>query len=161
MKRWIKFTIPIAVAIVAGALVAIHIASSPSSPPSPTRPAPPTRPVVPKASGAPTAAKCERRTHRACYSPAQIQHAYDLDPVYERNIDGHGVTIAIVVSFGSPSIRDDLDHFDRTFGLPPPPSLRIIQPAGPVPAYDRTAPYRPGWAVETSLDVGLAHAPAP
>jgi subtilase family serine protease len=50
--------------------------------------------------------------------------------------------------------------FDQTFGLPAPPSLHIIQPAGKVPPY-RPIPTREGWAGETELDVEWAHAMAP
>jgi subtilase family serine protease len=109
---------------------------------------------------APTTASCERTVHVACYSPAQLQRAYDLLPLYRRNLDGRGRTIAIVDSFGSPTIRKDLATFDRDFGLAPPPSFRIIHPAGAPP------PFRPtmlmmGWAFETSMDVEWAHALAP
>ena len=98
--------------------------------------------------------------HVTCYAPAQLQRAYDLLPLYRRNLDGRGRTIAIVDSFGSPTIARDLATFDRDFGLPSPPSFRIIHPAGPPP------PFRPtrlmtGWALETSMDVEWAHALAP
>ncbi len=63
--------------------------------------------------------------------------------------------------FGSPTIGHDLQVFDQAFGLPDPPSLTIIQPAGPVPAFDPTNSDMVGWAVETTLDVEWAHAIAP
>ena len=73
-----------------------------------------------------------------------------------------GQTIAIVDSFGSPTIRADLAQFDRDFGLPAPPNFKIIQPAGPVPPFDPSE--RRPWSagrVETSLDVEWSHAIAP
>jgi len=93
-------------------------------------------------------------------SPAQIQTAYDLGPLLRRGIDGKGQTIVIVDSFGSPTIGHDLTVFDQRFGLPPPPSLRVIQPAGAVPPYRRSG-LRTGWAGETTLDVEWAHVMAP
>jgi subtilase family serine protease len=93
-------------------------------------------------------------------TPAQLAGAYDLGPLRQRGIDGKGQTIVIVDSFGSPTIAADLAAFDAGTGLPPPPSLGIIQPAGPVPAYSPTST-RTGWAAETSLDVEWAHAMAP
>jgi subtilase family serine protease len=93
-------------------------------------------------------------------SPAQIQAAYDLGPLLRRGIDGKGQTIVIVDSFGSPTIGHDLAVFDQQFGLPPPPSLRVIQPAGAVPPYRRSGT-RTGWAGETTLDVEWAHVMAP
>jgi subtilase family serine protease len=47
--------------------------------------------------------------------------------------------------------------FDSTFGLPNPPSLKIIQPAGRFPQLSD----HPGWASETALDVEWSHAIAP
>jgi hypothetical protein len=63
----------------------------------------------------------------------QVERAYDLGPLYARGYDGRGRTIVIVDPFGSPAIRRDLGVFDRAFGLPAPPSLRILRPAGQVP----------------------------
>ncbi|MDP9336181.1 MAG: protease, partial [Actinomycetota bacterium] len=108
-----------------------------------------------------------------CYSPGQFEKAYDLAALHTSGIDGRGTTIAIVDSFGSPTIARDLHAFDQAFGQPSDPSipadpailqdpkLSIIQPAGPVPAFDPTNPEMLGWAVETTLDVEWAHVFAP
>jgi len=93
-------------------------------------------------------------------SPTQIANAYNLGSLRQRGIDGAGQTIVIVDSFGSPSIATDLTDFDAAFGLPAPPSLKVIQPAGPVPAYTDTTT-RSGWASETDMDVEWAHVMAP
>jgi subtilase family serine protease len=93
-------------------------------------------------------------------TPTQIANAYNLGPLRKRGIDGAGQTIVIVDSFGSPSIATDLTDFDAAFGLPAPPSLKVIQPAGPVPAYTDTTT-RSGWASETDMDVEWAHVMAP
>ena len=108
----------------------------------------------------PTTAFCEQYYHIACYLPAQIQQAYNLPRLYRQGITGRGQTIIIVDSFGSPTVRRDLSRFDRAAGLPAPPSLKIIQPAGKVPPYQPNAD-REGWAGETDLDVEYAHAIAP
>jgi subtilase family serine protease len=76
------------------------------------------------------------------------------------NITGRGQTIVIVDSFGSPTVQRDLARFDTATGLPAPPSLRVIQPAGKVPPYKPDAD-REGWAGETDLDVEYAHTIAP
>jgi hypothetical protein len=76
----------------------------------------------------PTTADCEKEYKVACYEPAQIQQAYNLPPLYASGVTGKGATIVIVDSFGSPTIRYDLNVFDRTFHLPAPPSFRIIHP---------------------------------
>ncbi len=108
----------------------------------------------------PTTAYCEAHYKIACYLPRQFEQAYDLPVLYAKGITGKGQTIVIVDSYGSPTVVHDLAVFDRQAGLPPPPSLRIIQPAGKVPAYVADAS-REGWAGETDLDVEYAHAIAP
>jgi subtilase family serine protease len=108
----------------------------------------------------PTTAFCERHYRIACYLPAQIQQAYNLPRLYRQGITGRGQTIIIVDSFGSPTVRRDLARFDKATGLPAPPSLKVIQPAGKVPLYKPNAD-REGWAGETDLDVEYAHTIAP
>jgi subtilase family serine protease len=109
----------------------------------------------------PTTAFCMQAYQVACYEPDQIRQAYNLPVLYRRGITGKGSTIVIVDSFGSPTIEHDLGVFDRAFGYPAPPSFTIIQPAGPVPAYDPTNSDMVGWAGETTLDVEYAHTVAP
>jgi subtilase family serine protease len=111
-------------------------------------------------SAPPSTAFCERHYGIACYRPAQIQQAYNLPRLYRAGVTGRGQTIVIVDSFGSPTVQRDLAAFDRAAGLPAPPSLKVIQPAGKVPAYRPTS-NRQGWAGETDLDVEYAHAIAP
>ncbi|MGH7777028.1 MAG: S53 family peptidase [Candidatus Dormibacterales bacterium] len=65
-----------------------------------------------------------------------------------------------MVSYGSPTIASDLRVFDHEFGLPAA-RLTVVEPAGPVPAYDGSDPTRVSAAAETSLDVEWAHAVAP
>ena len=109
----------------------------------------------------PTTSQCLSLFGIHCYSPAQFEKAYNLGPLHTHGIDGRGRTIAIVDSFGSPTIANDLHVFDQTFGLPDPPSLKIIAPAGPIPAFDPTNDDMVGWAEETTLDVEWSHVFAP
>jgi subtilase family serine protease len=111
----------------------------------------------------PTTAQCESTIGIACYSPNQYQQAYDMKPLYNAGLNGAGKTIVLVDSFGSPTIEADLKKFDQAFGLPDPPSLNIITPAGKPPPFDPTdtADNMVGWAEETSLDVEYSHAMAP
>jgi subtilase family serine protease len=93
-------------------------------------------------------------------TPGQLRAAYDTRPLLRRGIDGRGQTIVIIDPFGSPTIQRDLGVFDQQFGLPAPPSFRVISPAGPVPPFHATAE-RMGAAGETTLDVESAHLIAP
>ncbi|MBV9823683.1 MAG: S53 family peptidase, partial [Actinobacteria bacterium] len=79
---------------------------------------------------------------------------------FRRGITGAGATIVIVDSYGSPTIRHDLAVYDARYGLPAPPSFKIIQPAGKVPPYKKNSDFE-GWAGETTLDVEGAHTIAP
>lgn len=110
-----------------------------------------------------TEAEClaTRTIRLPCYDPMQLRHAYDESPLLGKGIDGAGVTIAIVDSFGSPTIRRDLAVFDAKFQLPTPPALHIIQPVGAVPRFDPRTTTMVGWAGETTLDVEWAHVMAP
>ena len=109
-----------------------------------------------------TQAQCEALFTVPCYGPDQFQTAYNEQPLFNTGITGAGQTIVIVDSFGSPTIKADLAVFDAEYNLPAPPSFKIIQPAGAVPAYDPTdANGDVGWAGETTLDVEWAHSIAP
>ena len=104
-------------------------------------------------------AQCLTAIKLRCYSPVQYRVAYDLGPLYSAGITGQDRTIVIVDSFGSPTIRHDLQVFDKQWGFPNP-TLDIL-------TYGKLPKFRPGdatmdgWAEETTLDVEYAHAIAP
>lgn len=106
-----------------------------------------------------TISDCVQSAKVRCYSPLQYQVAYDLAPLYAKGITGKGETIAIIESFGSPTIRHDLAVFDKQWNLPNP-VLNILT-AGKIPAFNAKNPEMISWAQETSLDVEYAHALAP
>ena len=112
-------------------------------------------------SAPPTTAQCENAIGIACYNAAQFEHAYGTDQLYPQGINGAGQTIVIVDSYGSPTVKPDLQVYDRENGLPKPPSFKIITPAGTPPKYNPNDPTAGGWAFETTLDVDMAHAMAP
>jgi subtilase family serine protease len=102
----------------------------------------------------PTIAQCEASQGIPCYGPPELHAAYDMNSLYKAGDEGQGKTIVLVDAFGSPTIKSDLAGFDKGFGLPAPPSFKIITPEG-----------KPGsnssWVTETTLDVEWAHAMAP
>ena len=126
----------------------------------------------------PTEAQCES-VGRRCFTPQAIQSAYDVGPLYAKGINGKGITIAIVDSFGSDTIAHDLHVFDQAFGLQPmcgeegvtcsagmPNFSRLhVQGAPPtnsIPGQNSTDQQSHSiWALEVSLDVETAHAMAP
>ena len=109
----------------------------------------------------PTDAQCRAQTSQPCYSPQEIRRAYGVDKLLARGDQGKGQTIVIVDSYGSPTITSDLATFNAGYGLPAPPSFRILAPLGTVPYNPTKFPDQPNWAAETTLDVEWAHAMAP
>lgn len=109
----------------------------------------------------PDTAYCQANLGINCYSPLQYHQAYDVTPLYDAGITGANRTIGIVDAFGSPTIANDLHVFDQQYGLPDPPALTVVQPAGAVPPFDPTDATMINWATETTLDVEYAHAMAP
>jgi subtilase family serine protease len=94
-----------------------------------------------------------------CYSPQQIQTAYNVTPLLGQGLNGRGQTIVIIAATTNPYIQQDLAIFDKTFALPDP-SFQVIAPYGAAP-FDFNDDYDVGWASEISLDVEMSHAMAP
>src|SRR5882724_8056833 len=95
---------------------------------------------------------------QGCLTPHEMRVAYGVESLYEQGYTGKGQTIIDIVSFGSPTLRQDTDAFDLQFGLPAV-NLDIISPLN-VPEYDPRND-KAGWAGETTLDVQIFHAIAP
>ena len=109
----------------------------------------------------PTDAECRRLLYPSpCYSPQEMRKAYGVDALIDAGFVGKGETIVIIDSFGSPTIREDLKAFDKGYGLPDPPSFKILAPLGTVP-FDPNNSTQVNWAFEATLDVEWAHAMAP
>ena len=101
------------------------------------------------------------------FTPAQLRHAYGFDQIEFGNGtlqgDGSGQTIALVTAYHNPTIQNDLAAFDAYFGLPDPPSFRVVAQDGSTnyPVVDPAGPGTINWELETALDVQWAHAMAP
>jgi subtilase family serine protease len=127
----------------------------------------------------PTQAMCAT-VKRTCFSPQAIQSAYDLGPLYAKGLNGKGITIAIVDSYGSDTIAHDLHVFNQAFKLQPMcgeegvtctgdmPTFSILHVQGapatiaPPPTSNGTGQEnKSAWALEVSLDVETSHAIAP
>jgi subtilase family serine protease len=114
-----------------------------------------------------------------CFAPAAMQNAYNVSPLYAQGFTGRGKTIAVIDSFGSATIANDLNVFSTAFGLPHlcgeagvtctpgMPTFTILQvqgspPPNPPPPNNGTGQENHNlWALEVSLDVEWAHAIAP
>ena len=94
-----------------------------------------------------------------CFTPHALRVAYGVQALTDRGFTGKGQTVIDIVSYGSPTLQQDLDVFDQQFGLPPL-TVQVVAPLGAVP-FDPTNSGMAGWAGETELDVQLIHAIAP
>ena len=125
---------------------------------TPRDPAKATQPVIskndicPDLNGYPT-------TGVYCYTPHQFRVAYGVEALTEKGFTGKGQTVVDIVSFGSPTLQQDMDVYDKQFGLPPI-TIQIINPLGTKP-FDPSNKDMAGWAGETTLDVQIIHAIAP
>ena len=89
-----------------------------------------------------------------------MHRAYGLTSVLNAGYTGAGQTIVLIDSYGSPTVLSDLQTFDAGYGLPDPPSFKVLSPLGTI-KFDPNNSDMVGWAVETTLDVEWAHAMAP
>jgi subtilase family serine protease len=98
-------------------------------------------------------------TDTYCFTPHQFRVAYGVESLIEHGFTGKGQTVVDIVSFGSPTLQEDMNAFDQQFGLPPI-TLQIFAPLG-TKTFDPTSKDMQGWAGETTLDVQIIHAIAP
>ncbi|TMD75952.1 MAG: protease [Chloroflexi bacterium] len=119
---------------------------------SATQPDPAKNDTCPDLSGYPTAGV-------DCYTPYQFRVAYGVEALMQKGFTGKGQTIVDIVSFGSPTLQQDMDAFDQQFGLPPI-KIQIMNPLNTKP-FDPSNKDMTGWAGETTIDVQIIHAIAP
>jgi subtilase family serine protease len=117
---------------------------------------------------------------RRCFNPDAMHHSYNYASLLALGNEGQGKTIALVDSFGSDTIRNDLGVFDTAFNLPHmcgetpavscspgTPRFDILEVQGSPPPVPPPPNNGTGlenhnlWALEVSLDVEWAHATAP
>ncbi|MGN6380091.1 MAG: S53 family peptidase [Gaiellales bacterium] len=96
------------------------------------------------------------------YQPAQIDSAYGIDQLHRQGLLGQGQTIAITGAFFSPTLRQDVDHFSRRFGLPQLTGRSYREVVAPgTQRFPGDPSETQSWYIEQALDVEWAHAVAP
>lgn len=117
-------------------------------------------------------------TNRRCFTPAPMQASFNLGPLYAQGLNGAGKTIAIVDSFGYPSVAADLETFSRSYDLPlmcgmpgvacsaGMPTFSVLQSGNhqvkaPPPNNSPGQEASNAWSVEVALDTQWAHTIAP
>ncbi len=107
-----------------------------------------------------TIAVCPNSLGTDCRTPYDLRVAYSVQSLLERGFTGKGQTVVDIVSYGSPTLQQDMDTFDQQFGLPPI-TIKILSPLGTQPIDHPSTKDLAGWAGETTLDVQIIHAIAP
>src|SRR6266516_561783 len=105
-------------------------------------------------------AVCPASLGTNCRTPYDMRVAYSVQSLLERGFTGKGQTIVDIVSYGSPTLQQDMDVLDQQFGLPPI-TINVLSPLGTKPVDHPTVKDLAGWAGETTLDVQIIHAIAP
>src|SRR5262245_49177120 len=125
----------------------------------------------------PTAQDCYDVGFR-CFAPSAMAKAYNYAVLHAAGNAGQGVTIAIIISFGSDTIAHDLHVFNQAFGLQPMCGEEGVTCVPGFPTFSELAlngspetKGQPGkgthledkaaWALEVALDVETSHAIAP
>jgi subtilase family serine protease len=126
----------------------------------------------------PSTADCYA-VNRRCFSPQSMRASYGVDQLIAHGTDGTGRTIAIIDSFGYPTVGSDLANFSRQFGLPVPCGETGVACTPGTPSFTwvdfgnhqiKAPPDRSrgtgqedssAWALEVALDVQWTHAFAP
>jgi subtilase family serine protease len=158
-KRFLLFLLLCCLLAACGPIDGVTPAPASQRPSTPTAKAPPTqRPAITvrKATNDPCPADLQNAA--TCFTPHALRVAYGVQSLTEQGFTGKGQTVIDIVSFGSPTLQQDMDVFDQQFGLPPI-KLQVIAPLN-VPEYDPRHD-KGGWADETTLDVQIIHAIAP
>jgi subtilase family serine protease len=93
------------------------------------------------------------------FDVAQFQAAYGVDALIKQGFTGKGQTVIDIVSYGSPTLTQDVAAFSQHNNLPTA-NIQVIAPIGTVP-FDPSNSEMAGWQAETTLDVEIIHALAP
>ncbi|TMD65299.1 MAG: hypothetical protein E6I84_10220 [Chloroflexi bacterium] len=137
------------------------------------------------ADGTPPSEAACNAVGRRCFNPTAMANSYNYAGLHASGNKGQGKTIAVVDSFGSSTIREDLAVFNTAFGLPhlcgetgandpsancsstTSPRFDIVRiqggppPVPPPPSNGTGLEAHNLWDLEVSLDVEWAHATAP
>jgi subtilase family serine protease len=112
--------------------------------------------TVPEAYG-----KTSFPTNNCGYTPAQLRTAYGVQSAVSSGNDGHGVTVAIVDAYASPTMLSDANAYATAVGDQPFKAGQYTETTfGPFNDQDLCAG-EAGWNGEETLDVEAVHGMAP
>ena len=100
-------------------------------------------------------------TYICGYAPAQLRTAYGTSPLVKHGLDGHGVTVAIIDAYASPTMLADANAYADTFGEPRFGDGQYTETTfEPFNLQDECGG-EGGWNGEQTLDVEAVHGMAP
>ncbi len=108
---------------------------------------PTTSPLAPVVDNSPLICPAQLASDSNCQAPRSMRVAYGVESLMQRGFTGKGQTVVDIVSFGSPTLQQDMDVFDRQFYLPPV-TIKVFAPLGTVP-FNPANKDMNGWAAET------------
>ncbi|OEV09286.1 S8 family serine peptidase [Streptomyces nanshensis] len=106
-----------------------------------------------------TPAECKELYGRPCYTARHLRHAYGVDRLNARGIQGQGETIAVVMPQKHATVQSDMNKFSDEMDLPRT-KVEVIE-RGEVTEPDPEDPSEAGNVQEANLDLQMAHAMAP
>ncbi|MER8043594.1 S53 family peptidase [Streptomyces sp. NPDC094032] len=112
----------------------------------------------------PSHGSCPLAVPAHCYTPDQVRRAYGIDTLGAAGLTGKGRVIAVYDTVVPPTLEADLRTFSARLGLPAPDLTVKRRPleGGEKPGrFDRDSPAALLAALETTLDVQMAHMAAP
>jgi subtilase family serine protease len=95
------------------------------------------------------------------YSPTQLQNAYGVADSIRAGQNGHGVTVAIIDAYGSPTMLADANAYAAAFGQPAFKSGQYSETLFQPFDMQEECQGEAGWNGEETLDVEAVHSLAP
>jgi subtilase family serine protease len=100
-------------------------------------------------------------TYICGYNPDQLQSAYEVKPALAGGQNGHGITVAIIDAYASPTMQADANAYATNFGQPKftkgQYTEKVFRPFG----LQDECGGEEGWNGEETLDVEAVHSLAP
>ncbi|NJC73604.1 S8/S53 family peptidase [Planosporangium thailandense] len=100
-------------------------------------------------------------TYICGYSPDQLQGAYDIKSTLAGGRNGHGVTVAIIDAYASPTMAADANAYARNFGQPEFTAGQYAETVFRPFGMQAECGGESAWNGEQTLDVEAVHSLAP